>query len=351
MRRNTKILVTALVVMLFMFTACARYQVVDEEEGQSQNPASDTGSEVSGETQGTEETSTGEGTTETESSEETEVGNQTEAAEETTEEESEEVTEETETTEEETTEETESAEDETVDEGTETTEETESAEDETVDEETETTEETESAGNETVTEETETTEEETTEEETTEETEMTDSEELNETETGAPVLEYTETDVIDLSSRIEASDADDDDLIVNYSEPLNSDGIWETEQGDAGLYPVNIVVSDGQTEVTKKVVIRVKALNNPPVITGVPEELAVEEGETVTLEPEVTDPDGDEVEVTYTGWMSSPVKETDFEDAGDYAVTITASDGQAQTTHRVEITVVNVNRPPKLVIN
>ena len=201
------------------------------------------------------------------------------------------------------------------------------------------------------------TEEEVTEEETTEEEVTEEEEEMAENATeaeediqeGAPVLEYTEEDVVDLMSKLSVSDPDDDELEITFSEPLDDDGVWETEKGDAGLYPVTVTVSDGEDETEKQLVLRIQPLNNPPVISGL-SDIAVEEGETVRLDPEVTDEDGDDVEVSYSGWMEGPVKETDYDDAGSYFVTVSATDGTDTVTERIEVTVVNVNRAPELVI-
>ena len=55
---------------------------------------------------------------------------------------------------------------------------------------------------------------------------------------------------------------------------------------------------------------------------------------------------GDEVTIKYTGWMTSDTRETTYEDAGEYVVTITASDSELMSQVNVGITVKNRNRAP-----
>ncbi len=50
---------------------------------------------------------------------------------------------------------------------------------------------------------------------------------------------------------INATDIDGDTLTISYSNKFNSLGEWQTHQGDAGLYTVNAIVSDGVTSTTK----------------------------------------------------------------------------------------------------
>lgn len=73
------------------------------------------------------------------------------------------------------------------------------------------------------------------------------------------------------------------------------------------------------------------------------------EGELVVLDVKVTDPDGDPLELTY----SSPLDEngewqTSKGDAGEYVVTITASDGKEETTTQVLLVIEEVNTAPEV---
>ncbi|RMF05616.1 PKD domain-containing protein [Candidatus Woesearchaeota archaeon] len=164
---------------------------------------------------------------------------------------------------------------------------------------------------------------------------------------GLDDVEAVEEDEIKLQPVV--SDPDGDDVEVTFSEPFNEKGEWETKIGDAGEYKVTVTASDGKDTVEKEITVVVKEKNHPPVI----EELApieVNEGETVRIEPVVSDPDGDDVELSFSGWMTSSEYTTTYDDAGEYTVTVTASDGKASVSRDVTIIVHDVNRPPEFVL-
>ena len=173
----------------------------------------------------------------------------------------------------------------------------------------------------------------------------------NETEVDAgelPVLVVNETDLVNL--KIDASDADEDTLQYIFSEPLSSEGQWQTAYGDAGDYIITITASDQELSTSKKVVLRVLKKNEAPVISGIDEVMSVVEFDTITLEPEVTDVNpGDEVTVT----ISDPVGddgiwETDHTSAGSYTIEITATDGEKTTVKEISLTVADKNVPPEI---
>jgi hypothetical protein len=156
----------------------------------------------------------------------------------------------------------------------------------------------------------------------------------------------TEGDLINFPN-LEAVDPDGDPISYSFSEPLDASGEWLTEVGDAGEYRVTITASDGKAEVSQDVIIVVLSANQPPSIEpmGV---VQVKEGETVSLEPVVSDPDGDQVSVSYSGWMTSSSKTASFTDAGEHIVTVSASDGLNTVSQDVKVIVENLNRQPIL---
>jgi hypothetical protein len=168
----------------------------------------------------------------------------------------------------------------------------------------------------------------------------------------APIADIT----VDEGDRViiepTAADPDNDELIITFSEPLDQAGEWQTDDGDAGEYDVDVSVSDGMLTDTRSFTITVEGLNAPPEIQ-LADEVQVDEGETVVLNPLVTDPDGDEVTVSYSGWMTSNTYTTTFTDGGDppaeYLVTVTASDGVNTVSKDVRVLVGDVNRPPEFV--
>lgn len=146
------------------------------------------------------------------------------------------------------------------------------------------------------------------------------------------------------------ADPDGDDITVSYSEKVDAKGEWQTKAGDAGEYTVTVTVSDGKLSDSEKVRIIVQSLNKPPVLTHIAD-ITVNEGEKVSFKPVASDPEGDEVTITYSGWMTSSSYTTTYKDAGTYTVTIKASDGKAETSQDVKVTVIDFNRPPVLVIS
>lgn len=153
-------------------------------------------------------------------------------------------------------------------------------------------------------------------------------------------------EVIDLDPVV--TDPEGDEITVTYTEPLNDEGKWDTEGAEPGMYVLQILASDGQNEVINSVRVFVQEANQPPVIEAI-DPIIVEETDTIILEPEISDPEGDAVDVTFSGWMTSDTKVTGYDDEGEYTVTITASDGQNEVSMDVEIVVLNKNRPPTFV--
>lgn len=142
-----------------------------------------------------------------------------------------------------------------------------------------------------------------------------------------------------------ATDPDRDKLTYEFSPPLNSEGIWETKKGDSGERTATITVSDGELIDTKSVVITVEKTNLEPII-NVADSFSFEEGETAIINYTVTDPEGEPVSVSFSGFMTSNKKQLSYKDAGSHQVTITASDGVKQSTKTITINVADKNRPP-----
>lgn len=178
-----------------------------------------------------------------------------------------------------------------------------------------------------------------------------------------PVIEgETDVTVQETSTaafNLNITDPDGDSVDVRYTRPLNEDGVWQTDFGDAGTYSAAVIASDGQDETRQTLTINVERRNRAPVIRPI-DTITVREGETVELQPEVYDPDGDSVSISYSGWMDSATKEVPFgaaypegcEEKGctaRYTVFITADDGDLTTQEEVTIEVQDVNRPPQFI--
>jgi hypothetical protein len=144
---------------------------------------------------------------------------------------------------------------------------------------------------------------------------------------------------------VDVDDPDGDTVRITYPDPFDSTGTWTPDETDLGTHSIMLIASDGDLTATHQVMVTITQQNNRPSIE-VADSITVFENETVTLTPLVSDPDGDEVIVSYTGWMTSATKKTGYDDAGTHTVTIIADDGTNIATADVTITVKNVNRPP-----
>lgn len=161
-------------------------------------------------------------------------------------------------------------------------------------------------------------------------------------------LEADEGDVIQLEPKV--YDANKDSVTLSYSAPFGEDGNWVTDHTSAGEYDVVVTATDGEAESAAQVTLVVLDVNVPPEITGLEDEIVVNEGETVTLKPVVSDLDNDPVEASISEPLGDDgVWETTFTDNGVYMVTVAASDGKDTVSKEVKVTVNDVNVPPKIV--
>ncbi len=166
-----------------------------------------------------------------------------------------------------------------------------------------------------------------------------------------------ESDIVTLKPKV--SDPDGDTIKLEYSEPFDKNGVWKTQIGDAGTYPVSVVASDGTLTTKETFTLTVKMLNTAPVMKTIPN-ITIDEGETITLKPDVADREDDTVSITYTGWMKSATYTTTYDDAypkgcdatgctATYKVTVKASDGQYDVMQDVYVIVKDKNRPPEFI--
>ncbi len=160
-------------------------------------------------------------------------------------------------------------------------------------------------------------------------------------------IKATEGDVITLPRDL-ISDPDKDKVSVTFSEPLDASGVWKTKLGDAGAYDIDVVASDGMTTAKRTVHVEISLRNTAPTLKPIPD-IAVDEGQTVTLPISATDREGDPLDVKVSGWMDSPTRKTTYDDAGNYTVKVSVSDGTFTADQVVRVTVRDVNRPPVFV--
>jgi hypothetical protein len=83
--------------------------------------------------------------------------------------------------------------------------------------------------------------------------------------------------------------------------------------------------------------------NHPPVLDPI-QDVRVTVGETVSFQPNATDPDNDPLNYQYTGWMTSESYTTQNDDVGTHQVTVTVDDGRGGSdSQNVNVTVTETN--------
>ena len=158
-------------------------------------------------------------------------------------------------------------------------------------------------------------------------------------------LTVNENEVVRL--KLKANDPDNDKVTYSFSQPLNELGVWRTKYGDAGEYFVTIKATDGKSSSEVPIKIIVERVNVPPIIKNL-KDIKVKEGETIDFKPEVTDPNGDKVVVSISEPLKASTFVTDYTSAGQYQITVTASDGELTAEKSFQLVIDNVNQVPVL---
>ena len=157
------------------------------------------------------------------------------------------------------------------------------------------------------------------------------------------VITVKENELVSL--KVNITDPDEDPVTFSFTAPINKTGQWKTNYGDAGEYMVTLTATDGRLTSSQKIQIVVERVNVAPLITKV-KDINVDEGEIIELEPVVSDPNNDPVTVTITEPLANGRFDTDHTSAGQYSMTITASDGELESQEAFTLTINDVNVLP-----
>ncbi len=166
-------------------------------------------------------------------------------------------------------------------------------------------------------------------------------------------IEVQETDTLAFS--VVSSDLNDD--VLRYAWKLdgtdigNDDSVeYQTTYDDSGSHTVKVTVTDGLFDTEKIWSVTVGNVNRKPILSEVGD-IEASETDTVVIELEAWDEDGDEI--SYSIDDSRFVQdgnvftwETTYDDTGKHPVTVTVSDGVDTTSQEFTISIENVNRPP-----
>ncbi len=166
-----------------------------------------------------------------------------------------------------------------------------------------------------------------------------------------PVISLAKDLIVDegavVTFKPNVTDPNKDVVTVTVSEPLK-DGVFETDHTSAGEYRIEILATDGELDAKTTFKLIVNDVNVLPEVTNL-EDLEVDEGDVVKIEPRVTDLDGDELTVTISEPVGNDgVWETKYTDHGTYDITVTVDDGKDKVVKKIKVTVHDVNMPPQI---
>jgi len=170
----------------------------------------------------------------------------------------------------------------------------------------------------------------------------------------------------------QSHDPDNDELtyLWDFGDGTTSnDKIMTHNYDTAGTYTVTLTVSDGELSDSKSETITINSFPNHKPLIGVNfgNYKTVRENEKLEFGISILDPDGDDINVSFSGVpenaqitlmnQSQGCKKylfnwtPDYDDSGIYTIKINATDGKETAEETVTIEVIDQNRPPKAIIN
>jgi hypothetical protein len=124
-----------------------------------------------------------------------------------------------------------------------------------------------------------------------------------------PVFELLPLDVFEgdkVKIDVPLTDLDNDILTYTFEKPLNNKGEWQTNFEDSGKYKLEIAAFDGELNYKKEIEINVKNVDRAPTL-NLPEEKYFAEGKSNILYINSSDPDGDELEISFENFPDNAI--------------------------------------------
>lgn len=108
---------------------------------------------------------------------------------------------------------------------------------------------------------------------------------------------------------------------------------------------IQFAAASNDKKIVQNIVVTVKDADRPPVIEDI-KPITINEGDTLRIVPNAYDPDGDKVSLSYSGFASKDTYKSNYGDAGNYTVKISASDGMLEISKIVHVNILHVERGP-----
>jgi len=159
---------------------------------------------------------------------------------------------------------------------------------------------------------------------------------------------------------VTATDADGDTITYSIQNKpsgatfVNQTFTWTPGYNQAETYTVTFIASDGQAQDSETITITVNNVNRAPELNTIGDQ-SVNENSTLSFSVSASDADGDTISYSLNTLPGGAVFGSEtftwtpgYDQAETYTLTFIASDGQAQDSETITITVNNVNRKPVL---
>ncbi|MBT4604545.1 hypothetical protein HOC01_02815 [archaeon] len=170
-------------------------------------------------------------------------------------------------------------------------------------------------------------------------------------------LTFEEGDEIDLREVL--ADPDNDVLDYSFSEPFDSEGVWQTGPLDAGRYVIEVTMDDGEFSLLREVEIVIEDVNVAPEILDIFEadgiNFNLDEGEMIDLYVEAVDLDGDEISYSWYVDEEKVSIDASFDlnfdyESGDevYTLALLISDLEHEQWLSWSVSVDDLNRAPEV---
>ncbi len=158
-----------------------------------------------------------------------------------------------------------------------------------------------------------------------------------------------------LAFTVAATDPDNETLTYSLANPPAGASFntatgafnWTPSYSQAGTYNLSFSATDGTATINRTTTVTVSNVNRLPVVTTIPSSMTINKGDPLTYDQveKATDPDGETLTYTYSGWKSGstsqvfPISVDSLPTNSQYTLNVSVSDGTASSSKAITITV------------